>query len=128
MRLESSLLLSSASLALALPPAAPQPSCTTDSTPNSFNATCAGIASKLDVHNGVVNFAEFVPAGTNLSLAENDPSCGAAAQLVAADMCRVGIYVSTSEKSGFNMEAWLPSNWTGRFLSGGELTFECQLF
>jgi feruloyl esterase len=122
MRLESSLLLSSASLALSSPaaPAAPQPSCTTDSTPNGFNATCAGIASKLDVHNGVVNFAEFVPAGTNLSLAENDPSCGNAPQLVSADMCRVGIYVSTSEKSGFNMEAWLPSNWTGRFLSGGE--------
>ena len=87
--------------------------------PGDFNSKCATIASKLAVENGVVHFSQFVAAGTNLSLAENDPTCGQTPILVTADICRIALSVSTSNHSGFNMEAWLPSNWTGRFLSAG---------
>jgi feruloyl esterase len=31
----------------------------------------------------------------------------------------VAMYVATSNTSGITLEAWLPSNWTGRFLSTG---------
>lgn len=111
--------LLSASLSLASP-AAPQPSsCSTNTTPNDFNSTCASIASKLEVENGVVYFSEFVAAGTNLSLPDNNATCAQSFQLVTADICRISLYVSTTDHSGFNMEAWLPSNWTGRYLSTG---------
>lgn len=67
----------------------------------------------------MVHFSEFVAAGTNLSLPENDPTCTQSFIAVGADICRIALSVSTSGRSGFNMEAWLPSNWTGRFLSTG---------
>jgi len=84
-----------------------------------FSSECAATASKLSVEHGVVHFSEFIAAGTNLSLAENDPSCTQSSIPVTADICRIALSVSTSERSGFNMEAWLPSNWSGRFLSAG---------
>ncbi|KAF2846945.1 tannase and feruloyl esterase [Plenodomus tracheiphilus IPT5] len=89
------------------------------STPETFDAKCAAIASQLSIEHGLVHFAEFVAAGTNLSLAGNDPTCAQAFVPVTADICRIALSVSTSDRSSFNMEAWLPSNWTGRFLSGG---------
>ncbi|KAF2128215.1 tannase and feruloyl esterase [Dothidotthia symphoricarpi CBS 119687] len=104
-----SLALLGASSALASPASAPA----------NFTSQCASMASKLSIPNSVVNFAQFVTGGTNLSLAENDVSCAQSSMVVPADICRVGLYVATSTRSGFNMEAWLPSNWTGRFLSGG---------
>ncbi|KAH7357587.1 feruloyl esterase-like protein B [Pyrenochaeta sp. MPI-SDFR-AT-0127] len=88
-------------------------------TPDDFSSKCAAIASQLAIENGVVHFAQFVAAGTNLSLAENDPTCSQSFIPVTADICRIALTVSTSERSSFNMEAWLPSNWTGRFLSAG---------
>lgn len=114
--------LLSASLTLASPAEPPPSSCLTDTTPNDFNSTCASIASKLEVENGIVYFSEFVAAGTNLSLPDNNVTCAQPFQLVTADICRIALYVSTSDHSGFNMEAWLPSNWTGRYLSTGKNT------
>lgn len=84
-----------------------------------FESQCASIASKLEVENATVYFSQFVPAGTNLSLPENNVTCGQSFQVVPADICRVALYVATSNRSGINMETWLPSNWTGRFLSSG---------
>ncbi|KAH7086281.1 Tannase/feruloyl esterase [Paraphoma chrysanthemicola] len=84
-----------------------------------FESKCAAIASKLVIDQGTVAFSQFVAAGTNLSLGQNDPSCTQTFIPVTADICRIALSVSTSNSSGFSMEAWLPSNWTGRFLSGG---------
>ena len=84
-----------------------------------FNSKCADLASSLEIEGGVVHTAEFVAKGTNFSAPVYDPTCAAAGQIIQADMCRVALYVATSERSGYNMEAWLPSNWTGRFLSVG---------
>lgn len=102
-------------------PNKPQPSaCSTATTPNNFNSTCASLASRLKVENGAVYFSEFVAAGTNLSLSDNNATCTQPYILVPADICRVSLYVSTTDHSGFNMEAWLPSNWTGRYVSTGK--------
>ncbi|PVI06793.1 feruloyl esteras-like protein B [Periconia macrospinosa] len=84
-----------------------------------FEKQCASIASKLEVESATVYFSQFVPAGTNLSLPENNVTCGEPFQVVPVDICRVALYVATSNRSGINMETWLPSNWTGRFLSSG---------
>lgn len=112
--------LLSAPLAVASPTEPEPTSCYTETAPNDFNSTCASIASKLEVENGVVYFSEFVAAGTNLSLPDNNATCAQPFQLVPADICRISLYVSTTDHSGFNMEAWLPSNWTGRYLSTGK--------
>lgn len=84
-----------------------------------FKANCDAIASKLKIENATVWFSQFVPAGTNLSLPENNVTCTQSSQIVPADICRIALAVSTSKSSGISMEAWLPSNWTGRFLSAG---------
>ena len=85
----------------------------------SFDKKCASIADGLIIGRSKLFFAEFVPAGTNLSLPDNDPSCTQSSVPVSVDICRIALYISTSSNSGFHMETWLPSNWTGRFLGTG---------
>jgi feruloyl esterase len=83
-----------------------------------FKSSCADIVPKLNITNATIYFSEFVAAGTNLTL-DNNVTCTNPSQVVPVDVCRIALYVSTSNRSGINMEAWLPSNWTGRFLSTG---------
>ncbi|KAK4156102.1 Tannase/feruloyl esterase [Chaetomidium leptoderma] len=85
----------------------------------SFQQQCSKLASKLKVDNATVWFAEYVAAGTTLSFPDTDASCGQAPVAVGVDFCRVALHVATSDRSGISMEAWLPRNWTGRFLSTG---------
>lgn len=89
------------------------------SSASDFRSTCSSITSKLQIPNITPYFSTFVPAGTNLTLPDSNVTCGTPYQIVPADLCRIALYVSTSNRSGINMEAWLPSNWTGRFLSVG---------
>ena len=84
-----------------------------------FQSRCENFASKIDLPNVRVNLVDYVASGTNLSLPDNDPSCGAPSQSVSADMCRVAMAVSTSDNSEITLEAWLPRDYTGRFLSTG---------
>ncbi|KAJ3711220.1 Tannase/feruloyl esterase [Lentinula raphanica] len=88
-----------------------------------FEAGCDNLASQVanSVDNTTVFFAEIVPAGTNLTFPDQDSSCDStfSSQVVFVDICRVALNVSTSTESGISMEAWLPKNWTGRFLSTG---------
>lgn len=82
---------------------------------------CEKFASTFTYPNLTIYAGTNIPAGTNLTLPQ-DPSlasCGFVAQVVPAEICRLTMYVSTSADSGINLEAWLPTNWTGRFLSTG---------
>ncbi|KAK2754285.1 Tannase and feruloyl esterase [Arachnomyces sp. PD_36] len=87
-----------------------------------FQSGCSALASQIsdEIPNAQVNIAEFIEAGTNLTL-DQDPSCygGVPSQIVSAGMCRVALDVKTSNSSGIVLEAWLPQNYTGRFLSVG---------
>ena len=80
-----------------------QRECTED-----FQANCASIASKLEIANATVYFSQYVAAGQNLSIPDRNVTCGAPYQPVSVDLCRIALYVSTSNSSGINMEAWLP--------------------
>lgn len=84
-----------------------------------FEAHCRDIASQLDVANSTVWFSQYVPGGTNLTFPDNNVTCARPAQVVPKDICRVALYVATSNRSGISMETWLPRDWTGRFLSTG---------
>jgi feruloyl esterase len=84
-------------------------------------SACSQLGASIAIQNVTVNFANFVPAGTNLSFSQDYglSSCGYPNALVTSDMCRLAMYVSTTNRSGITLEAWLPVNWTGRFLSTG---------
>ena len=86
---------------------------------DTFAADCQNLGSSLQLPNATIWFSEFVAAGTNLTFPDNNATCGRASQVVSSDICRIALYASTSERSGISMEAWLPRNWTGRFLSTG---------
>lgn len=78
-------------------------------------SACSSIASTFTYPNATITSADHVPAGTIL---DSGLSCNQTTT-VPADICRVGFNVSTSARSGIVAEAWLPVNWTGRFLSTG---------
>jgi feruloyl esterase len=85
-----------------------------------FEQKCTGFAKSINLtENATIWFSEYVSAGTNLSLPDYNVTCGAQYQLVTSDVCRVALQVKTSNRSQISMEAWLPRNWTGRFLSTG---------
>lgn len=74
------------------------------------------MAGSLQLAPAKVLLSQFVEAG---STPNSDPTCMRPAQLVSANMCRVALQVPTSNRSGFSMEAWLPEDWAGCFLSTG---------
>ncbi|EPE24619.1 alpha/beta-Hydrolase [Glarea lozoyensis ATCC 20868] len=84
-------------------------------------AACEAIGKSLAIENVTVNFAQYVTAGTTLNFTQqyNLQTCGDASALIERDMCRIASTVRTSERSELTLETWLPTNWTGRFLSTG---------
>jgi feruloyl esterase len=86
---------------------------------SSFQQSCAALAGSLQLAPAEVLLSQFVEAGTTLEFPNSDPTCGRPAQSVSGNICRVALTVPTSNRSGFSMEAWLPENWSGRFLSTG---------
>ncbi|CRG84502.1 feruloyl esterase, putative [Talaromyces islandicus] len=86
---------------------------------DAFVTKCLGFGDRIDLPHVTVNFASYVPGGTNLSLADNPPSCGESSQQILTDTCRVAMAVTTSNRSQITLEAWFPRNYTGRFLSTG---------
>jgi feruloyl esterase len=63
---------------------------------------CEAFGASLHIEDVTVNFANFVPAGTNLTFTQdyNLSTCGIPSQVVSVDLCRIAMYVSTSERSG----------------------------
>lgn len=87
-----------------------------------FTTQCTSLAETLasTIPNATVQSTVPVTAGTNLTF-DHDPTCAPAYQVVDNDVCRVSLFVPTSDRSNISMEVWLPPSeaWTGRFLSTG---------
>lgn len=87
----------------------------------SFSSDCEGLKSRLNLENTTVYFTQFVSAGSSIKITDQQASCkmmGGGSRAVV-DICRIAAYTATSPRSGVNFETWLPSNWTGRFISHG---------
>ncbi|KAE8155253.1 Tannase/feruloyl esterase [Aspergillus avenaceus] len=84
-----------------------------------FQASCQAFSPDTRAASAHRELTEYVPAGTSLSLPYNDATCARPNQVVPVDLCRVALYVETSNRSGVTTELWLPRNWTGRFLGTG---------
>ncbi|KAL4804364.1 putative feruloyl esterase B [Aspergillus unguis] len=83
-----------------------------------FQTRCENFRDEIGIPNVKVNVASYVAGGTNLSLADNVPTCDQS-QLVSSDVCRVAMAVTTSNASEITLEAWFPREYKGRFLSTG---------
>ncbi len=82
----------------------------------SFKSRCLAFKPASYISNATLNRLEYVTAGTNLMFPGNDASCNRPSQVVNVDLCRVALFVPTSQRSGFNYELWLPETWNGRTL------------
>lgn len=84
-----------------------------------FATRCADFATSLQLPDTKVWFTEHVSPGTKITFSDNHETCRRPEQVVDVELCRVAMSVATSPISNISFEAWLPSNWTGRFLSTG---------
>ncbi|KAF4554729.1 Tannase and feruloyl esterase-like protein 1 [Elsinoe fawcettii] len=82
---------------------------------------CAGLATSLQIPDLEVLLSVPVAAGTNVSYPNDVPSCGRPnlTQRADTDVCRVLMLYTTGPTSNVTLEAWLPSDWSGRFLATG---------
>lgn len=85
------------------------------------STTCANLASSLKLPQTTIFTSTYLAANTNITLPSDasTATCAYGSILTPVDLCRVSMNVATSNRSGIYMEAWLPTNWTGRFLSTG---------
>ena len=86
-----------------------------------FEAACSlpSLSSPQFSNKTTIYDVSLLPAGSTLQFPDTDASCEPTPQTVVADICRITMLVETSNSSSVNMEAWLPRDWTGRFLSLG---------
>lgn len=80
---------------------------------------CAGLSRTLKLANVAIHDTAFVAAGTNLTFPNDHPTCTTRSQVVHADICRVSLLVVTGPRSNVTLDAWLPLDWSGRFLTVG---------
>lgn len=80
---------------------------------------CASLIKTFTLPNTKVLLAKYVQKGTNLTFPNIDSTCGNSTFTVSSNICRVSWNTSTSSTSGFRLEAFLPLNWTGRFVTLG---------
>ena len=86
---------------------------------NSFQEQCLTFTPEAYIYNSSRHVLAYVAAGTNLTLPDNDPTCARPSQVVAVDICRVGLLIPTSNRSSISFELWLPENYSDRFLVTG---------
>ncbi|KAL6719478.1 hypothetical protein ACLMJK_003718 [Lecanora helva] len=84
-----------------------------------FRSRCLSFAPEAYVFNSSRHILEYITAGTNVQIPDNDPTCMRPNQSVAVDFCRVGLSIPTSSRSSISFELWLPEGWSGRFLATG---------
>ena len=86
---------------------------------STFQDKCLAFTPETHIYNSTRTVLAYIPAGTNLTLPDNDPTCGRPSQVVAVNICRVGLSIPTSNRSSISLELWLPENWSDRFLTTG---------
>jgi feruloyl esterase len=86
---------------------------------STFEEKCLSFEPEKYVPGATRNVLQYVAAGTTLSFPDNVASCSRETQAVAANICRLALSIKTSTKSNITFEAWLPEDWSGRFLATG---------
>lgn len=84
-----------------------------------FKNRCLAFKPHRHIRNSRLGRLEYIAAGQTVQFPDNDPSCNRESQAVSVDLCRVALSVSTSHRSSFVYELWLPEDWNGRTLGTG---------
>ncbi|KAK9450931.1 Tannase/feruloyl esterase [Limtongia smithiae] len=84
-----------------------------------FAASCLAFEPEAYIYNSTLTNLNYVPAGTNINMTGNDMTCGRPNQTTTVDMCRISLFIATSNQSSIVFEAWLPRVWSGRLLGTG---------
>ncbi len=84
-----------------------------------FEIKCLSFTPEVHIGNSTRQVLEYVSAGVNLSFPYNDPTCARPSQVVSANLCRIALEISTSQRSRVTFELWLPETWSGRILGTG---------
>lgn len=83
-----------------------------------FQSRCRDFQPRIE--NAKVEVVQLVAQGGFVELTYRDLTCGGVTSpVVAQDVCRIALYLATSDHSGVQFEAWFPKNWNGRFLATG---------
>lgn len=86
---------------------------------STFEQRCMSFEPEKYVPGATRNVLQYVPANTTLRFPDNVASCNRGTQAVAASICRLALSIKTSSSSNITFEAWLPEEWSGRFLATG---------
>lgn len=84
-----------------------------------FEKKCLSFTPEVHVGNSTRQVLEYLSAGVDLSFPYNDPTCARPSQVVLANLCRIALEISTSQRSRVTFELWLPETWSGRILGTG---------
>ncbi|KAF3000291.1 hypothetical protein E8E13_008518 [Curvularia kusanoi] len=84
-----------------------------------FEKTCLAFKPEKLIPGSTRNVLEYVAANTTLTFPDNVVSCNRVKQAVSGNICRVALSIQTTRDSNITFEAWLPENWSGRFLATG---------
>ncbi|KAF2432158.1 tannase and feruloyl esterase [Tothia fuscella] len=87
----------------------------TSSVADQFEQDCASLAAKQSFTITTIFFSQYAAAGSNIIVQAMGPTT----LKIPGNICRIGAYAATSNRSGINFETWLPRNWTGSFVSHG---------
>jgi feruloyl esterase len=83
------------------------------------NATCTNLSTlRLSDVSGSINFATPIANGSSFTGNTSESSYNAVQTDLPAS-CRVSFTVATGSNSSAGAEVWLPSGWTGRYLTVG---------
>ncbi|KUJ13898.1 tannase and feruloyl esterase [Mollisia scopiformis] len=84
------------------------------------SAICNFTASSLSFDSDTtVLSTTFYSNGSTIPLPGTVASCAINSTIATGDLCRITLNVQTSCMSSIFLEAWLPTNWNGRFLASG---------
>ncbi|KAJ4245756.1 tannase [Fusarium torreyae] len=86
---------------------------------HSYTKNCNSLGETVQLPNATIHVSELVKAGTNLTFPFYDATCALTSQVVKSDICRLSFDVATGTNSSVRFEAWLPLEWSGRFLGVG---------
>ena len=90
-----------------------------ETAPNLFSSnpasTCTSLKDSLSIANTTILDAIYYSGSANVSVLG---TCDTSA-LIEVPLCRVQFRVDTSNSSNITAEAWLPTDWSGRFLALG---------
>ena len=95
----------------------------------SFQSKCLAFTPEAYIYNSTRTVLAYITAGTNLTFPDNDSTCAQPSQVVAVNICRVGLSIPTSNRSSVSFELWLPEIWSDRFLATGNGGIDgCELY